>query len=72
MLRQTLDGIKENLIDLVKSGVRQDAIGVFVFFDGIERIDKTMLEYFERMENQSIYVNSFGSSSSPWSEYQRV
>lgn len=72
MLRQTLDGIKENVIDLVKTGVRQDAIGVFVFFDGIEKIDPSILEYFERMENQSININAFGSSSSPWSEYQRV
>jgi hypothetical protein len=69
MLKQTLAGIKENVIDLVKSGVKQDAIGVFVFFDGIEKVDPSILEYFERMENQSINLmdNNFYSA---WNDYK--
>jgi hypothetical protein len=49
MLKQTLTGIKENVISLVKSGVRQDAIGVFIFFDGIEKMDPSIHDYFERL-----------------------
>jgi hypothetical protein len=72
MLKQTLAGIKENVIDLVKSGVKQDAIGVFIFFDGIEKVDPSILEYIERMENQSINIQPFGTSNSPWQEYMQV
>lgn len=35
MLKQTIAAINQNIISLVNSGVRQDSIGVFVFFDGI-------------------------------------
>ncbi len=70
MLKQTLAGIKENVIDLVKSGVRQDAIGVFIFFDGIEKVDPSILEYFERMENQAINLNK-NSLQSAWEDYRK-
>jgi len=35
MLDDTLNGIKRNIEELVKNGLNQDKIGVFVIFDGI-------------------------------------
>lgn len=47
MLKSTLDGIKMNINNLVRSGVNTDKIGVFVIMDGIEKVDSSVVDYFE-------------------------
>ena len=39
MVRRTLSGISNNIINFVKSGVSPDKIGVFFIMDGIEVVD---------------------------------
>ena len=39
MLRRTLSGISNNILNFVKDGVNPDKIGVFFIMDGIEVVD---------------------------------
>ena len=48
MLKSTLAGIAENIANLVAyEGMDPDDIGVFVMMDGIEKVDRTVVDYFE-------------------------
>ena len=46
MLNNTLQGIGENIINLYKQGVDPDKIVVIILQDGIEKMDKSILEMF--------------------------
>lgn len=51
MLKSTLAGIAENISNIVtKLKISSDKIGVFVIMDGIEKVDKSVVEYFEELE----------------------
>lgn len=39
MLRRTLSGITNNIVNFAKLGLNPDKIGVFVIMDGIEVVD---------------------------------
>jgi hypothetical protein len=39
MLRNTLKGVQDNIINLVNSGMSSDEISVIVIIDGIEKMD---------------------------------
>jgi hypothetical protein len=54
MLKKTLAGIGENIANMVAyEGVNPDEIGVFVMMDGIEKVDHSILSYFEELERSS-------------------
>ena len=59
MLKNTLAGVSENIANLValeKIGGREldpDKIGVFIMMDGIEKVDPTVIDYFEELERSS-------------------
>jgi hypothetical protein len=60
MLKETLSGIKQNIISLVEkevNPVNQDDIAVFVIFDGIEKVDKTNVDLFRELEFDAFRVN---------------
>jgi hypothetical protein len=47
MLKSTLAGVAENIANLVAlEGLDPDKIGVFVIMDGIEKVDKSIVDYF--------------------------
>lgn len=47
MLKSTLAGVSENIANIVAlEGVNPDKIGVFVMMDGIEKVDKSVVDYF--------------------------
>ncbi len=46
MLNNTLQGIGENIINLYKQGVDPDKIVVIILQDGIEKMDKSILDMF--------------------------
>ena len=51
MLKSTIAGISENIANLVAyEGLDPDQIGVFVMMDGIEKVEKTVIDYFEELE----------------------
>lgn len=51
MLKSTIAGISENIANLVAyEGLDPDKIGVFVMMDGVEKVDKTIIDYFEELE----------------------
>jgi hypothetical protein len=50
MLKDSIKGIEDNVSKLIKSGVNPDSIGVFVIMDGIEKVDPTIVDYFEELE----------------------
>ena len=51
MLKSTIAGISENIANLVAyEGLDPDKIGVFVMMDGIEKVEKTVIDYFEELE----------------------
>jgi len=57
MLKSTLSGIAENIANMVAyEHVASDDIGVFVIMDGIEKVDKTIVDFFEEME-KSNHIN---------------
>lgn len=50
MLKSTLAGVAENIANLVAvEGVDPDKIGVFVMMDGIQKVDKSIVDYFEEL-----------------------
>ena len=49
MLKDTIRGIEDNVANLIKSGVHPDSIAVFVIMDGIEKVDPSVLDYFEEL-----------------------
>ena len=54
MLKSTLAGIAENIANLVAyEGMDPDDIGVFVMMDGIEKVDKSILDYYDELEKSS-------------------
>jgi hypothetical protein len=54
MLKSTLAGIAENIANLVAyEGMDPDDIGVFVMMDGIEKVDDSIVGYFEECERTS-------------------
>lgn len=66
MLKDTIKGIEDNVANLIKSGVHPDSIAVFVIMDGIEKVDSSVVGYFEELEREShIYLgeNSVASYS---------
>ena len=51
MLKSTLAGIADNIANMVAyEGIDPDDIGVFVMMDGIEKVDKSILDYFDECE----------------------
>lgn len=57
MLKSTLIGIAENISNMVAyEHIPPDDIGVFVIMDGIEKVDKSIVEFFEDME-KSNHIN---------------
>ena len=54
MLRSTLKGIQENISNLTcYEGISPDKIGVFVMMDGIEKVEDTVVDFFEEMERSN-------------------
>jgi hypothetical protein len=54
MLKSTLAGVAENISNLVARGnISSDKIGVFVLMDGIEKVDASVVEYFEELERMN-------------------
>ena len=54
MLKSTLAGIAENIANIVAyENVDPDKIGVFIMMDGIEKVDRSVVEYFEELEKTS-------------------
>jgi hypothetical protein len=48
MLKSTLAGVSENISNLVLyQKMDPDKIGVFVLMDGIEKVDPSVVDYFE-------------------------
>ena len=48
MLKSTLAGVSENISNIVaRLNISSDKIGVFVLMDGIEKVDDSVVEYFE-------------------------
>lgn len=51
MLRSTLKGISENISYLTCfENISPDKIGVFVLMDGIEKVDESVVNYFEELQ----------------------
>lgn len=51
MLKSTLAGVAENIANLVAyEKMDPDKVGVFVMMDGIEKVDSSVIEYFEEAE----------------------
>ncbi len=53
MLKNTLKGVEENILNLVKNGVSCDDVTVVVIMDGIEKIDPSMVKFFEEMDREN-------------------
>lgn len=54
MLKSTLAGVAENISNLVaREKISSDKIGVFVLMDGIEKVDETVVDYFEELERMN-------------------
>lgn len=54
MLKSTIAGVSENIANLVAfEGLNPDKIGVFIMMDGIEKVDLSILEYFEELQKSS-------------------
>jgi hypothetical protein len=52
MLKNTIAGISENIANIVAyEGLDPDQIGVFVMMDGIEKVDPSIVDYFEELEH---------------------
>jgi hypothetical protein len=58
MLRKTLSGIANNIATFTQNGISADDIIVAVILDGIEKVDKSVVEFFGEMEKESsIYLD---------------
>lgn len=54
MLKSTLAGVAENISNLVtRENISSDKIGVFVLMDGIEKVDTSVVDYFEELERMN-------------------
>lgn len=54
MLKSTLAGVAENISNLVaREKISSDKIGVFVLMDGIEKVDESVVDYFEELERMN-------------------
>lgn len=54
MLKSTLAGVAENISNLVtRENISSDKIGVFVLMDGIEKVDPSVVDYFEELERMN-------------------
>jgi hypothetical protein len=54
MLKSTLAGVAENISNLVsREKISSDKIGVFVLMDGIEKVDSSVVDYFEELERMN-------------------
>ena len=53
MLKSTLSGVSKNIEHFVKSGISTDKIVVIVIMDGIEKVDDSVIEYFDELERES-------------------
>ena len=51
-LTSTLEGIYDNLVDFCSNEISPEDIAVVVMADGIQYLDKTMLEFFERLDTE--------------------
>ena len=50
MLKNTLAGVSENIANIVAlEGMDPDKIGVFVIMDGIQKVDSSIVDYFEEL-----------------------
>lgn len=45
-LKKTLTGVAQNVDEMIRSGVSPDDIFVVVMIDGVQRVDKSLYEYF--------------------------
>jgi hypothetical protein len=52
--------------------VRQDSIGVFVIFDGIESIDSSVIDYLSILENEKINIKETEHAFNALNDYRRV
>ena len=51
MLKSTLAGVTKNISNLVaREKISSDKIGVFILMDGIEKVDESVVGYFEELE----------------------
>ena len=53
MLKNTLAGIAQNIDLFVKGGLSTDKIAVICVMDGIEKVDPSIVEYFDELERES-------------------
>jgi hypothetical protein len=53
VLKKTLTGVAQNVDEMVRSGVSPDDIFVVVVIDGVQKVDKSLYEYFEEFERES-------------------
>lgn len=49
MLKDTIKGIEDNIKKLILGGMNPDAVAVFILMDGIEKVDDTVVDYFEEL-----------------------
>lgn len=49
MLKDSIKGIEDNVAKLIVGGVNPDSIAVFVIMDGIEKVDASVVDYFEEL-----------------------
>lgn len=47
VLKKTLGGVAQNVDEMIRSGVSPDDIFVVVMVDGVQKVDKSLYEYFE-------------------------
>lgn len=59
-LKKTLAAVEENIENMVAlEGVDPDKIAVFVMIDGIEKMDRSAVDFFEEMDrNNNIYLGN--------------
>lgn len=54
MLKSTLAGVSENIAALaLQEGISPDKVGVFVVMDGIEKVDESVIDYFQELQRSS-------------------
>ena len=50
MLKSTLAGVKQNIERIVtEENLSSDKIGVFVMMDGIDKVDSSIVEFFQEL-----------------------
>jgi hypothetical protein len=54
MLKSTLAGVAKNISNLVaREKISSDKIGVFILMDGIEKVEESVVGYFEELERMN-------------------